>query len=286
MNRRILILAGGIASRMKKSTEDLSVDQKLIEQADTLTKGMIGVGKAGKSLIDYQLFNAQLAEYKEILLLLHPEDSITQEYYEDQMKNDNVWGLKIQFSRQNILPDRIKPAGTADAVLQALEQHKSWQTGKMVILNSDNLYSSRALDLLWESSSDNALISYDRDSLNFPEERIKAFAVIRADEQGYLQEIIEKPDEEVINQILRKSGRVGVSMNAFVVKAEQLLPYLKKTPFHPTRNEKELPTAISMLVADFSDSFYTIPLSENVPDLTSKNDLEIVQNYLQKNYNF
>jgi glucose-1-phosphate thymidylyltransferase/glucose-1-phosphate adenylyltransferase len=49
MKKRILILAGGVASRMKKAAENVLVEQKLIEQADTLIKGMIGVGKSGKS---------------------------------------------------------------------------------------------------------------------------------------------------------------------------------------------------------------------------------------------
>lgn len=286
MKKRVLILAGGVASRMKKEAENLNVDQQLIEQADTLTKGMISVGKAGKSLMDYQLFNAHLAGFDEILLLLHPDDAFTQEYYEEQMSTGSTWGLNIQFSRQYISPDRQKPAGTADAVLQALQQQINWQTGKLIIINSDNLYSCKALELLWDAPSDNALISYDRDSLEFPEERIKAFAVIRSDKNGYLQEIIEKPGDEIIGQLLEQSGRVGVSMNAFVILAEQLIPYLVQTPFHPIRNEKELPTTISKMVADFPNSFFTIPLSENVPDLTSKHDLAIVQDYLQANYSF
>lgn len=279
-------MAGGAASRMKRKAENLSVDKHLIEQADTVTKGMISVGKTGKSLIDYQLFNAHLAGFHEILLLLHPEDSFTQEYYMEQMENNETWGIDIQFTRQYILPGREKPAGTADAVMQALQQHKSWQTGKVIILNSDNLYSSKALDLLWNAPSDNALIGYDRNSMEFPEERISAFAVIRSNKQGYLQEIIEKPSEEIITQIFNEFGRVGVSMNAFVVLAEQVLPYLLKTPFHPTRNEKDLPTALSLMAGEIPNSIYVIPLAENVPDLTSKHDLAIVQNYLQQHYSF
>jgi glucose-1-phosphate adenylyltransferase len=103
MKKRILILAGGVASRMKKATENVSIEKKLIEQADTLTKGMIGVGKAGKSLIDYQLFNAHLAGFEEVLLLLHPSDDFTQTYYENQMRTNAVWGINCCF-QDNILP--------------------------------------------------------------------------------------------------------------------------------------------------------------------------------------
>ena len=279
-------MAGGAASRMKKEAEVQNVDQRLIQQADTINKGMIGVGKAGKSLIDYQLFNAHLSGFEEVLLVLHPEDHFTQEYYLEQMAENKTWGIDIQFSRQNILPGRVKPAGTADAVLQAFQQHKSWQSGKVVILNSDNLYSTKALDLLWNVPVGNALIGYDRSALGFAEDRTSAFAVIRSDKQGYLQEIIEKPNEETIARIFSESGRIGVSMNAFVVLAEELIPYLKKTPFHPDRNEKDLPKAITLMSDEKSESVFVIPLSESVPDLTSKHDLAIVQNYLKENYSF
>ena len=286
MKKRILILAGGVASRMKKVAENVTVEKKLIEQADTLTKGMIGVGREGKSLIDYQLFNAHLAGFEEILLLLHPNDDFTQHYYEDQMRNNHTWGMKIFFSRQYIEPDREKPAGTADAVFQALDQHPDWQKGRILILNSDNLYSQKAMEMLWNCLATNALISYNRNFLEFPSERIKAFAVIRTNEDNYLQSIIEKPSNEVIDSILEETGRVGVSMNAFMVTAEQLFPFLKRTPFHPIRNEKELPTSISMMVEENKNAVFCIPLAENVPDLTSKSDLAIVQEYLQKHYQF
>lgn len=286
MKKRILILAGGVASRMKKAAGNISVEQKLIEQADTLTKGMIGVGKAGKSLIDYQLFNAQLAGFEEVLLLLHPNDDFTEPYYQNLMNSNSVWGLKLYFSRQYLPEGRSKPSGTADAVLQALEQQEDWQKGRILILNSDNLYSQKALELLWNCPESNALISYDRDTLEFPIERIKAFAVIKSSIDEYLESIIEKPGDEIIDQIVKETGRIGVSMNAFMVNTEQLLGFLRITPFNPDRNEKELPTSISMLISEYPKAVKCIPLSENVPDLTSKNDLAIVQKYLLNHYQF
>jgi glucose-1-phosphate thymidylyltransferase/glucose-1-phosphate adenylyltransferase len=75
-------------------------------------------------------------------------------------------------------------------------------------------------------------------------------------------------------------------MNAFKISAEQMLPYLESTDYHPVRNEKELPVSVGLCIADNPKSFYCIPLSENVPDLTSKNDLKIVQEYLINNFSF
>ena len=286
MKKRLLILAGGMASRMKKALaeENSDLDPKLVAQANAVTKGMIQVGKNGKTLIDYQLYNAHLAGIEEVMLLLHPTDNVSQEYCESLMAKDATWGMKIVFARQQIAADREKPAGTADAVYQALSQHADWQKGRVIVCNSDNLYSVNALKTLWASEVPQALISYHRDSLLYPEERISAFALIRTDAEGYLLEIIEKPTKEQADELMAKQGRLGVSMNVFVFEASTFLPYLAKTPFHPVRNEKELPTSVVMFGEGEGKGFFAIPLAENVPDLTSKEDILVMQKYLEETY--
>lgn len=286
MKKRLLILAGGMSSRMKKEAENLSIDDKLVEQANTLTKGMIGVGHEGKSLLDYQIINAQEAGMEEVLLLLHPDDAVTQPYYENRQTQGDLGTLTVLFARQHLAPDRTRPAGTADAVLQSLQQQPDWQEGRFMVCNSDNLYSVNALTQLWNCGFPNALISYDRDALGFPEERIKAFALMKTDPAGYLLEIIEKPSEEQVTAILQNQGRLGVSMNCFIFEAAQLIPYLEKTPFHAVRNEKELPTTVSLLAQEQPRSVGTVPLAEVVPDLTSKHDIAIVQAYLANSFQF
>lgn len=284
-NKRLLILAGGASSRMKKNTDDLAgLDAALIEQANSLTKGMIGVGEGGKSLIDYLLFNAHLAGFEEILLLLHPDDEVTQPYYERLVETSQAWGMDFRFARQLIPADRQKPAGTADALYQALVQHPEWQTGRFVVCNSDNLYSVKALTVLRSVAHPNALISYERDALEFPQERIKAFAIIQTDADGFLEDIIEKPSDEQAEAVLANQGRLGVSMNLFVMDASTMFPILAATPFHPVRNEKEIPTAVSLYREQTGRGFFTIPLAEHVPDLTSKTDLKVVQEYLAEHY--
>ncbi len=286
MKKRLLILAGGMASRMKKALaeENSDLDPKLVAQANAVTKGMIQVGKNGKTLIDYQLYNAHLAGIEEVMLLLHPTDHVSQEYCESLMAKDATWGMTIVFARQQIAADREKPAGTADAVYQALSQHADWQKGRVIVCNSDNLYSVNALKTLWASEVPQALISYHRDSLLYPAERISAFALIRTDEEGYLLEIIEKPTKEQADELMAKQGRLGVSMNVFVFEASTFLPYLAKTPFHPVRNEKELPTSVVMFGEGEGKGFFAIPLAENVPDLTSKEDILVMQKYLEETY--
>jgi glucose-1-phosphate thymidylyltransferase/glucose-1-phosphate adenylyltransferase len=97
-------------------------------------------------------------------------------------------------------------------------------------------------------------------------------------------EIIEKPTAEQAAELMAKIGRLGVSMNVFVFEASTFLPYLAKTPFHPVRNEKELPTSVVMFGEGEGRGFYAIPLAENVPDLTSKEDIMVMQQYLEETY--
>ena len=176
---------------------------------------MIGLGRAGKLLMDYLLFNAAGAGLQQVLLLLHPEDNVTQPYYEALLRRGKAWGLSIRFARQHIAPDRTKPTGTADAVEQALTQYPSWQRGRLLVCNSDNLYSAAALRQLWECPCAHGLISYDRAALDFPPGRINAFALVKTDARGFVRCILEKPDDAAVQVEYRQSGRVGVSMNAF-----------------------------------------------------------------------
>ena len=285
MTERLLILAGGVSSRMKKETQIPEIlDSKLIEQANTRAKGMIELGNGGKSLIDYLLFNAQRAGFTEVVLLLHPCDTLTQAYYVQQMKNGRVGNMSIYFTRQSFPVSQQKPAGTADAVYQALVQHPSWQQERFVVCNSDNLYSVRALKLLRQSVYPNALISYDWRSLEFSEERIKSFAFIKTDEEGFLENIIEKPTEADAKALSVPPSRLGISMNLFLMDGGTMFPILKATPSHRIRKEKELPTALRLFWKRYGQGFYSIPLAEHVPDLTTNTDLPVVRDYIAKHY--
>ena len=73
-------------------------------------------------------------------------------------------------------------------------------------------------------------------------------------------------------------------MNAFKFNGEALYSYLKNCPVHPERDEKELPTVLLNLLQDFPGTALGIPFSEHVPDLTAKEDIAEVKEYLKKNY--
>ena len=126
------------------------------------------------------------------------------------------------------------------------------------------------------------MIDYDRSALQFEESRIQKFAVTKKDEDNFLVDIIEKPSREEIEKVKSENGRIGVSMNIFQFDYDLILPFVKRVPVHPVRLEKELPSAVVMMLAAYSKSMYAFPLCEHVPDLTNRDDIFNIKDYLDK----
>lgn len=280
---KLLILAGGMSSRMKKTTDsDTSLDPKLIEQANTLPKCMLGVGKNGRPFMDYVLYNASKAGIKEVVLILNPKDTVTQPHYEALTSKGNNWGLDIAFARQYIPENREKPLGTSDAIEQALSQFPSWQNSRFIACNGDNLYPTKAFKLLLEDTHTNAMLDWDTEGYTI--ERVRNCAIIKKDKDGYLVDLLEKPNDVEWEEIVRTMSRIGISWNIFAFTTNELLPFLEKTPLHPIRNEKEIPVTVRLWANEVSKSIYTIPIADVLPDLTSKNDIAEIQSILEKEY--
>ena len=286
MNKgRLVILAGGISSRMKKPVNNnVSVEEKLIEDADKKSKSMIGVGNNYRPFLDYLLFNSRESGYKDIVLVVGERDNSIKEYYGSSEKNNNFNGINISYAVQPIPAGSNKPLGTADALLWGLKSKPEWKGSKFTVCNSDNLYSQKALRLMLNSPFIAALIDYDRSALEFDISRIERFAVTTKNENSFLTDIIEKPSPEIIESVKSKTGFIGVSMNIFSFSYDVMFPVLEKVPLHPERKEKELPEAVKILATEIKESVYAYRLSEHVPDLTSKEDIFQVKQYLEINY--
>jgi glucose-1-phosphate adenylyltransferase len=279
MNTNLIILAAGASSRMKNSTaEHLSEEKR--KEANTASKGLIGIGKENRPLLDYLLLNAKKAGYKTITMVVGAEASSFKRHFGEQDEGNFYNGLTVSYATQFIPKGRIKPFGTADALFQALEQYPKLQSGSFIVCNSDNLYSVAALKALRETPEKNALIAYDRAGLEFTAERIASFALLRLDEDYRLLDIIEKPSEIDADQYTDRQGTLRVSMNIFKFDGAEIYPFLQNCPVHPTRNEKELPTAVMHLSKSNGKHIKGIPFNEHVPDLTSKEDILKVAHYI------
>lgn len=284
MHNNLVILAGGASSRMKKEVLSKNLTDEEIAQANERSKGLIGVGPNGRPLLDYLLLNAKNAGYQNIYIIIGEQGDLFKEFYGSDIKNNNFHGLSISFATQYIPEGRAKPFGTADALFQALEQFPELNSQYYSVCNSDNLYSTKALLALRETDSPNAFISYNRDTMEFPLERISRFAIAKLDKNNQLLDILEKPSADRIEEYKDSEGKLRVSMNAFKFNGALLYPYLKNCPVHPERDEKELPTALLNTIKDHPNITVGIPFSEHVPDLTAKEDILEVKIYLKKHY--
>ncbi|MBF88206.1 MAG: nucleotidyltransferase [Candidatus Marinimicrobia bacterium] len=279
MTNNLMILAAGISSRMKRSAEFDSVSS-VSKEALNKPKMMLNMGSSKRPFLDYLLDNAKNAGYKDILFIINDRDNTVFDYYTNN-KGDNFFhGLNFSFAKQVIPNGRSKPLGTADAVITGLKSKPEWSGQKFTVCNSDNLYSVNVLKSLRKDKNLSSLIDYDRDSLGVEPKRVHAFAVIWKDNDGFLTDIVEKPDERQIKEATDKNGRIGVSMNIFKLDYDIIFPLLIETPINPKRDEKELTKTVRMLVDKYEKSVYTIPISERVPDLTTIKDVEDVETFI------
>ena len=279
MDKKLIIMAGGASSRMKRSLETSELTPETKKIARSAHKSLIPLGSKQKPLLFHLIQNAVNAGFKEVYLITSTENEAFKECVGSASKNNLFAGALVHYAIQYLLQGRNKPLGTADAVQQAMEQHPELKNEFFSICNADNLYSVHAFALLLAPrDTPHALISYNRSSLNYSSARMSSFAIIDISEEGLLENIIEKPDPETLKNYEDTSDYIGVSMNIFSFKGALLFPYLKNCPIHLERNEKELPEAVRMMIKESKNRTRCFKVSEHLPDLTSAEDLKNFSN--------
>ena len=279
MDKKLIIMAGGASSRMKRSLETSELTPETKKIARSAHKSLIPLGSKQKPLLFHLIQNAVNAGFREVYLITSPENQAFRECVGSASKNNLFAGALVHYAIQYLLQGRNKPLGTADAVQQAMEQHPELKNESFTICNGDNLYSVHAFTLLLAPrDTPHALISYNRSSLNYSSARMSSFAIIDISEEGLLENIIEKPDPETFKNYEDTSDHIGVSMNIFSFEGALLFPYLKNCPIHLERNEKELPEAVRMMIKESKNRTRCFKVSEHLPDLTSAEDLKNFSN--------
>ena len=272
--RILIILAGGASSRLKKTLNDVNLDQNVSDVAKSSHKTLIPLGNDKRPLLYFILKNALNAGVSEVFLITSPENSAFKSFIESKVFKNSFLDIKVNFAIQEKPKDREKPLGTSDALMQAMDQHDVLKSNSFVIINGDNLYSVKSLNSLFElDEKQHALISYDRDALNFPHERLTKFALINVNENNKLINIIEKPPIEEVDNFRDKLNKIRVSMNIFKFFGPTIYPFIKNCPLHPERKEKEIPEAVRNYIKEFPNSFDALPFFEHIPDLTSAKDI-------------
>ena len=276
MTKTIVILAAGMSSRMKKSI-DSDIDDSKADEANKKSKSLITFGD--KPFIYFLLKNIVEAGFENVIMVVGKDF----DDFKKQLDNLNFNNkLKIDYAIQKIPKDRVKPFGTADAVFQTMDQIEILKNSSFCVCNSDNLYSTNSLRTIRENAYENAVLAYDRDSLNFPKERVSSFSILMTDDNFNLLNFIEKPTQEQVDQNLDSNGKIRVSMNIFKFNGLQAFDFIKNCPINPIRNEKELPSAIVNMINENDLFMKGIPIAEHVPDLTSKADINIIQKLIEQ----
>jgi glucose-1-phosphate adenylyltransferase len=280
----IVILAGGVSSRMREALAVSGVEERLLREADERPKGMLSIGPGGRPFLDYLLFNVRSAGIMDVVIVVGEQDRSVRERYGLRDGDNEFHGLRISYAVQRIPAGRTKPLGTADAVLTAMRVKEAWRGRSFVVCNSDNLYSVQALGAMVHADSPGALIEYDRGGLGLDRARVDTYATVVTGADGFVKEIVEKPSTEVLSRILRDHPTSGVSMNIYRLPFDLIEPILETMPMHPERGEKELPTAVGKLVRKDPTCVAAVRRTEPVPDLTRRTDIAAVQKSLRENF--
>ncbi len=265
---KAVVLARGKGTRMQRADARVAVDPAQAKAADAGLKAMIPFRRP---FLDYVLSALADAGCDELCLVIGPEHTLVRDYYE-QHRPERV---RLSFAIQP------EPRGTADAVLAA----ESFTHGQpFLVLNSDNYYPVDVLRAL-VTLTGQGLPAFRRSTLlersNIDPERIRAYAMLTIAADGYLEDIVEKPDAETFARFNRAGTEqdVRISMNCwrFLPSIFTACRQIAPSP----RGELELPNAVRHAVRTLGERFKTIPVDAGVLDLSRREDIAEVERRLE-----
>lgn len=275
--RHLLIMAGGASSRMKKSLAQYDLDQSTLQIAQKHHKCLIPVGKKKLPLLYYHLMQAKRVGVTQVFIITPEENQGFYDFLDQEYIKTTFASISIELIQQQLPAGAEKPLGTADAVQQALDKASKLKEGSFVVMNGDNIYSVKSLEALFSlATTQNALIGYDKEGLNFSSERLQKFALLEVNKKGFLTAIIEKPSKETMSAARDTENKNRVSMNIFKLYGPSIYSFLENCPTDPIRQEKELPTAVQRFIDVYKEGFLLLPFCEHVPDLTSAQDIDLL----------
>ena len=268
---KAVVLARGKGTRMRRAENGVIVDAAQSKAADSGVKGMIPFRRP---FLDYVVSALADAGCTDVCLVIGPEHDVVRDYYERTHLPERV---RISFAIQ------AEARGTADAVLAA---RAFAGDDAFLVLNSDNYYPVEVLRSL-VALDGQGLPAFARWALlersNIDPERIRSYAMLTADEAGYLIDIVEKPDPETFARFDRTGSHgpdddVRVSMNCWRFEPSIFAACERVEP--SARGEVELPNAVRYAVRVMGQRFRTIPVEAGVLDLSRREDIAEVERRL------
>ena len=256
---KAVILARGLGTRMRRD-DATPLTPEQARAADTGSKALLPVGSLGRPFLDYVLSALADAGITDVCLVVAPDDTALQSRYGDELPLER---LRVCFAFQ------AKALGSADALLAASDF-----AGKdnVIVLNSDNYYPVEVVRALALAGAP-AVPGFDRDSLvrlgHIDADRVRAYALLQADNASTLTDIVEKPDAMTFARMTTAT----VSMNIWSMPPAIFAACRRVTP--SARGELELPDAVRIAIRD-GVRFRVLPFALGVLDLSHRADIPAV----------
>lgn len=244
---------------MRRADAEAALDERQQAVAETGIKALIPIDRP---FLDYVLSALADAGYRRVCLVVAPDHGVIHDYYTRQVQPRR---LEICFAVQN------EPRGTADAVAAA---EAFAGADPFLVLNSDNYYPIEALRRLREENGF-ATALFEREAMfaggNISAERIRQFSVAKIDAGGFLERIVEKPDEATLAALPKP---LWVSMNCWRFGPAIFEACRNIRP--SARGELELPDAVQYTIDVLKQPFRVVAVRAPVLDMTSRRDVATI----------
>lgn len=243
---------------MRRQDDSVPLETSQSAAADAGVKAMIPFGRP---FLDYVLGALADEEFTEACLVIGAEHNAIRDYYGHRHPHSRI---QVHFAVQP------EPRGTADAVVAA-EQFLN--RDEFAVINSDNYYPREALRML-RALGQPGTVLFEEEHLvresNIPPDRLRAFAYGMVDEDGFLKELVEKPDEATLAK-LEHPGLISMNIWRF---SPEILEACKNVALSP-RGEYELSLAVQDAI-NAGVRFKVQRCSAGVLDLSQRADIPAV----------
>ena len=254
--RRAVVLAAGKGTRMLRNDDAAALTAEQASAADAGAKAMMPVGRP---FLDYVLSALADGGVDDVCIVVSPRDSAIRERYEAP---GVLSRLRISFAEQR------EPRGTADAVRSARECVNGEQ---FIALNADNVYSADAIRAACAIDGC-GLVAYRAGPLtrlgNIPRERLRAYALVDADESWLLRAITEKP-AHAPDSAFSDDALVSMNLWSFTPQIFDACDRVRPS----VRGELELADAVRIAMREFGAPFQVVTLDDGVVDLSNRGDV-------------
>lgn len=260
---RAVVLAAGRGTRMRRPAPGVALDEAQRRMADRGLKPLVPFH--GHAYLDYVLSALADGGCAEACIVVPRDDDAIRARYAAA----SPCRIRLSFATQH------EPLGSAHALLAA---EPFIGDGEFLVINADNVYPPAAVAALLDVRG-SALAGFRRDALvagGIPRERIAAYALVTADAEGCLAEIVEKPGPE---ELRRFGDDALVSMTLWRFTPAILDACRAIGP--SARGEYELPDAVAYAVRVLGERVRIVPVDGGVLDLSSREDVPAVAERLR-----